>query len=161
MTTVVYPGTFDPITNGHSDLVERAARMFNKVIVAVASSESKGPMFSVEERVQMASEVLQHLDNVEVTGFSELLINFVRKQNANTVLRGLRAVSDFEYEFQLANMNRALDSQVETVFLTPSDHLSYISSSLVREISVLGGDVSQFVHPHVGAKIISKIKAKA
>ncbi len=142
---LIYPGTFDPITNGHRDLVERAARMFDEVVVAIASSDKKGPLFSLEERVAMADRVLAHLPNVSVTGFDKLLAFFLREQGASVVLRGLRAVSDFEYEFQLANMNRQLAPEIETVFLTPAEHLSYISSSLVREIAVLGGDVSKFV----------------
>jgi len=150
-TRIVYPGTFDPITNGHKDLVERAARMFDHVVVAVAASQKKGPMFNTEERVDLASRVLSHLPNVEVVGFNKLLAFFVKEQGANVVLRGLRAVSDFEYEFQLANMNRQLMTDFETVFLTPSEHLSYISSSLVREIALLGGDVSKFVPPEVAA----------
>ncbi len=146
---VVYPGTFDPITNGHLDLVERASRMFEHVIVAVADSPKKNPLFTLAERVELASTVLAHLPNVEVTGFSKLLAHFVREQRGNVLLRGLRAVSDFEYEFQLANMNRALAPEIETVFLTPSENLSFISSSLVREIALLGGDVHQFVPPNV------------
>ncbi|MDP1775659.1 MAG: pantetheine-phosphate adenylyltransferase, partial [Moraxellaceae bacterium] len=144
-TRVIYPGTFDPITNGHKDLVERAARLFDEVVVAVAASEKKKPLFSVEERVHLAQEVVAHLPNVRVVGFDKLLSFFVDDMEANVVLRGLRAVSDFEYEFQLANMNRQLNRDFETVFLTPSEHLSFISSSLVREIAILGGDVSQFV----------------
>lgn len=142
---VVYPGTFDPMTNGHLDLVERAARLFDHVIVAIAASEKKKPLFPLEQRVALAQEAVAHLPNVEVQGFSKLLAFFCQEQKANVLLRGLRAVSDFEYEFQLANMNRNLDKTIETVFLTPSEHLSFISSSLVREISSLGGDVSQFV----------------
>lgn len=148
-TRVVYPGTFDPITNGHKDLIERAARLFDHVIVAVASSNKKSPLFSLDERVGLAREVLAHLPNVEVQGFSKLLAFFVKEQNANVVLRGLRAVSDFEYEFQLANMNRQLMPDFETVFLTPAEHLSFISSTLVREIAILGGDVAKFVPPLV------------
>ena len=148
-TRVVYPGTFDPLTNGHFDLVKRASRLFDEVVVGIASSQKKQPLFSLEERIELAREVLSDLPNVEVQGFSKLLIFFCQEQNANVVLRGLRAVSDFEYEFQLANMNRALDHSIETAFLTPSEHLSFISSSLVREISALGGDVSPFVPPVV------------
>lgn len=155
-TRVVYPGTFDPITNGHKDLIERAARLFDHVIVAVASSQKKVPMFPLEDRVAIAREVLSHLPNVEVQGFSKLLVHFVKDQGANVVLRGLRAVSDFEYEFQLANMNRKLMPDFETVFLTPAEHLSFISSTLVREIAVLGGDISQFVPAQVTDAFLRK-----
>lgn len=144
MKTVVYPGTFDPITNGHVDLAQRAAKLFDKVIVAIASSEKKSPLFPLEKRVELAQAALAHIPGVEVKGFSVLVSTFAREHDA-VVLRGLRAVSDFEYEFQLANMNRAIDANFETVFLTPADHLSYISSSLVREIASLNGDVSEFV----------------
>ena len=129
-TRVVYPGTFDPITNGHLDLVERASRLFDEVVVAIAASEKKKPLFDLEQRIQLAREVVTHLPNVEVKGFSKLLVFFCQEEKANVLLRGLRAVSDFEYEFQLANMNRALDHSIETAFLTPSEHLSFISSSL-------------------------------
>ncbi len=149
MKTVVYPGTFDPITNGHVDLVERASKLFDKVVLAIASSEKKKPLFSLDERIDLCETALAHLDNIEVCGFNYLLTDFIRDKGSNVVIRGLRAVSDFEYEFQLANMNRALDSHFETVFLTPADHLSYISSSLVREIASLQGDVTKFVHPVV------------
>ena len=153
---VVYPGTFDPITNGHKDLIERAARMFDEVIVAIAASEKKGPLFSLEERVALAQESLAHLDNIRVVGFSRLLAHFCAEQEANILLRGLRAVSDFEYEFQLANMNRQLAPDLETVFLTPAEHLSYISSSLVREIALLDGDISPFVPAPVAAALTRK-----
>lgn len=146
---VLYPGTFDPITKGHQDLVERAARMFDEVIVAIAASPKKQPTFSLEKRITLAQKSLSHLDNVEVCGFNVLLIDFLKQKDANIILRGLRAVSDFEYEFQLANMNRQLAPEIESLFLTPAEHLSYISSSLVREIASLGGDVSQFVSPSV------------
>ncbi len=156
MKTVVYPGTFDPITNGHIDLIERACRLFDKVIIAVAASSKKNPLFTTEKRVELVKQVTSHLDNVEVCGFNILLANLVQEKQANAVMRGLRAVSDFEYEFQLANMNRALAPQMESLFLTPAEHLSYISSSLVREIASLGGDVSKFVHPIVQASLIEK-----
>ena len=142
---VIYPGTFDPITNGHVDLTERAARLFDRVVVAIAYSEKKTPLFSLEERVSLCEASLAHLDNVEVMGFSNLLTDFARSQGSSCVLRGLRAVADFEYEFQLANMNRAMYPEFESVFLTPAEHLSFISSSLVREIAALDGDVSPFV----------------
>ncbi|CAB1210379.1 pantetheine-phosphate adenylyltransferase [Acinetobacter bouvetii] len=142
---VIYPGTFDPITNGHIDLVSRAAKMFDEVVVAIAIGHHKNPVFSLEERVDLAKKSLSHLPNVEFVGFDGLLVNFFREQKATAVLRGLRAVSDFEYEFQLANMNRRLDSSFEAVFLTPSEQYSFISSTLVREIARLNGDVAQFV----------------
>lgn len=145
MTCVVYPGTFDPITNGHVDIVERAAKLFDRVIVAVAASSKKQPMFSLDERVEIAQLSLQHIPNATVTGFNKLLTHYLEELNETVVLRGLRAVSDFEYEFQLANMNRAIKHDFETVFLTPADNLTYISSTLVREIASLHGDVSKFV----------------
>lgn len=154
---VIYPGTFDPITNGHKDLIERAASMFDEVIVAVAASEKKKPMFTLEQRVKLAQESVAHLPNVRVEGFAKLLAFFCAEKEAHIVLRGLRAVSDFEYEFQLANMNRQLDPDMETVFLTPAEHLSYISSTLVREIAMLGGDVSKFV-PDVVNRAILKLR---
>ncbi len=148
MRTVLYPGTFDPITNGHVDLVHRALKMFDRVIIAIARSEKKKPLFSLDERVDLARKVCGDIKGVEVEGFNVLVSEFARERQA-VVLRGLRAVSDFEYEFQLANMNRAMDPNFETVFLTPSDTLSYISSSLVKEIASLDGDVSNFVPPVV------------
>jgi pantetheine-phosphate adenylyltransferase len=153
MSTVIYPGTFDPITHGHQDLVERACPLFSKVIVAVAESPHKQPALPLDKRVELATTVLGHLPNVEVCGFSNLLIDFAQQRKAQTILRGLRAVSDFEYEFQLANMNRVLAPNVDTIFLTPSQQYSYLSSSLVREISRLGGDVSKFVHPQVAKSL--------
>ncbi|MAT52088.1 MAG: pantetheine-phosphate adenylyltransferase [Porticoccaceae bacterium] len=156
MRTVVYPGTFDPITNGHIDLVERACKMFDHVVVSIAKSEKKKPLFSLDERIALAKEALAHLGNIEVVGFDYLLVNFARDRKATAILRGLRAVSDFEYEFQLANMNRALNQQAETIFLTPAEKLSYISSSLVREIASLGGDISPFVHPAVALALREK-----
>ncbi|MCM2320473.1 MAG: pantetheine-phosphate adenylyltransferase [Pseudomonas sp.] len=149
MNRALYPGTFDPITKGHGDLIERAARLFDEVIVAVAASPKKNPLFSLDKRVELAEAVTAHLPNVRVIGFSNLLAQFAQQQQANVLLRGLRAVSDFEYEFQLANMNRQLAPQVESLFLTPSEQYSYISSSLVREIAALGGEIGKFVHPIV------------
>ena len=145
----VYPGTFDPITNGHSDLVQRASRLFDRVIVAIAANPEKTPLFNLDDRVGMANEVLAGIDNAEVCGFSDLLVDFARECKANVILRGLRAVSDFEFEMQLASMNRRLDNRIETVFMTPSEETSFISASLVREIALHGGDVSQFVHKAV------------
>jgi len=154
--SVIYPGTFDPITNGHVDLVERAARLFDRVVVAIAHSEKKTPLFSLDERVKLCQSSLSHLDNVEVVGFSNLLTDFTKSQGARCVLRGLRAVADFEYEFQLANMNRAMYPEFESLFLTPSEHLSYISSTLVREIAALDGDISPFVPPQVASALKEK-----
>ncbi len=149
MITALYPGTFDPITNGHSDIVGRAEELFDKVIVAVAANPGKSPAFTLDERVELAREVLSGHDRVEVIEFDSLLVNFAHVCGASVILRGLRAVSDFEYEFQLAGMNRRLAPDIETVFLTPGEQFAYISSSLVREIASLGGDVSDFVHPVV------------
>jgi len=161
MRTIVYPGTFDPITIGHVDLVERACRLFDRVVVAIASSERKRPLFSLDERIGLCEAALGHLDNVEIVGFDILVVKFLRERKGCAVLRGLRAVSDFEYEFQLANMNRAMDPDFETVFLTPADHLSFISSTLVREIASLQGDVSKFVHPSVRAALLDKFSGPA
>jgi len=157
-TRVIYPGTFDPITNGHIDLVSRAAKMFDEVVVAIAIGHHKNPVFSLEERVDLAQNSLSHLSNVEFVGFDGLLVNFFREQKATAVLRGLRAVSDFEYEFQLANMNRRLDSNFEAVFLTPSEQYAFISSPLVREIARLRGDVTKFVPPNVVAAFERKLQ---
>ena len=158
MKTIVYPGTFDPITNGHIDLIERASKLFDKIVVGIASNQKKSPLFTIDERIQLATEAVKHLDNVEIKGFDYLLVNFVRDCNAAAVMRGLRAVSDFEYEFQLANMNRALSPEIESVFLTPSEKFSYISSSQIREISALNGDASKFVPPHVAAALLEKFQ---
>ena len=141
----VYPGTFDPITNGHTDLVSRAARVFPKVIIAIAESPHKKPLFSLDERIRLAENQMDYLENVEVVGFSNLLVDFVQQIGASVIVRGLRAVSDFEYEFQLASMNRHLAPKVETLFLTPDEDFSFISSSLVKEIARLKGNVSEFV----------------
>ncbi len=152
----IYPGTFDPFTRGHEDLVRRAALLFDRVLVAVAKSGAKGPLFTLEERVDIAREVLAPFPNVEVTGFDCLLMDFVQSRNARLILRGLRAVSDFEYEFQMAGMNRKLFPGVETVFLTPSEEHMFISATMVREIARLGGDVSKFVQPAVLARLREK-----
>lgn len=154
----VYPGTFDPITLGHEDLVRRAARLFDRVIVAVADSGAKRPFFTRDERVDMARRVLKDLKNVEVVGFSGLLMKFVRQHKARVVIRGLRAASDFEYEFQHAGMNRGLYPDVETLFLTPGEQHMFVSATIVREISILGGDVRNFVPPAVARRLKAKVK---
>ncbi len=161
MTKVIYPGTFDPITNGHTDLIERASRMFDHIVVAIAESPHKKPLLELEKRCQLARDVLSHIPNIEVVGFNILLARFAKEQNAQVILRGLRAVSDFEYEFQLANMNRAIAPELESIFLTPDEKHSYISSTLIREISRLEGDVSKFVHPLVEKAIMEKFHGKA
>lgn len=149
----LYPGTFDPITNGHKDLVRRAASIFQRVIVAIAANPNKAPMFNLDSRVDMARRVLLDIANVEVVGYSGLTVEFARARKATVVVRGLRAVSDFEFEFQLANMSRHLAREIETVFLTPQEQFTFISSTLVREIAVLGGDVHEFVDPLVEAEL--------
>jgi pantetheine-phosphate adenylyltransferase len=157
MIRAVYPGTFDPLTKGHEDLVARAAKLFGEVIVAVAHSQAKRPFFTLEERVGLARDVLAPYPNVKVMGFSGLLSNFLTQHNANVILRGLRAVSDFEYEFQMAGMNRKLNPGVETMFLTPSDKYMFISATIVREIAILGGNVDDFVHPLTSAALKVKV----
>ncbi|WP_305460212.1 pantetheine-phosphate adenylyltransferase [Photobacterium leiognathi] len=156
-TRVIYPGTFDPITNGHLDLIERAAAMFDHVIVGVAFNPSKKPLFDLNERVELAGKITQHLDNVEIVGFSGLLVDFAKEHNANILVRGLRAVSDFEYEFQLANMNRRLMPELETVFLTPAEENSFISSTIVKEVALHKGDVSQFVDTLITTALLEKL----
>jgi len=151
--TAIYPGTFDPITRGHEDLVRRGATLFDKLILAIAESPSKKPRFSLNERVDMAREVLSDVKNVEIVGFNTLLMEFVHQQGAKVVVRGLRAVSDFEYEFQMAGMNRSVYPEVETVFLTPGEQYMFISATMVREIARLGGDVSKFVQPCVNKRL--------
>jgi pantetheine-phosphate adenylyltransferase len=153
MQIAVYPGTFDPITNGHTDLIDRAARRFGRVIVAVHENSGKQPALDWQERIELARSVLESHDNVVVEGFSGLLVEYARKHEAGVILRGLRAVSDFEYEFQLASMNRQLAPEIETLFMTPDEHYAYVSSSLVREIAALGGDVTPFVHAEVVAAL--------
>jgi pantetheine-phosphate adenylyltransferase len=154
---VVYPGTFDPFTRGHEDLVRRASRLFDHVVVAVADSATKQPFFTADERIEMAREALRAYANVEVLGFSSLLMEFVKAQGAQAVVRGLRAVSDFEYEFQMAGMNRNLYPDVETLFLTPDEKYMFISATIVREIARFGGNVSKFVHPHVAECMRRKV----
>jgi pantetheine-phosphate adenylyltransferase len=149
----MYPGTFDPITNGHHDLIRRASTIFDRLIVAIAANPNKAPMFNLEQRVDMSRRVLHDLPNVEVMGYSGLTVDFARKHDVSVVMRGLRAVSDFEFEFQLANMSRHLDRDIETVFLTPQEQFTFISSTLVREIAVLGGAVGEFVHPIVEVEL--------
>ena len=157
--SAVYPGTFDPLTNGHEDLVRRAAGIFQRVVVAIASNSTKTPMFSLEQRIAMAQAVVADLPNVEVMGYSGLTVEFARRNNLQVVVRGLRAVSDFEFEFQLANMSRHLSPEIEHVFLTPKEQFTFISSTLVREIATLGGDVAEFVHPAVAAEMRKKCAA--
>lgn len=157
-TRILYPGTFDPITNGHVDLVTRAVKLFDQVIIAVASGHHKKPLFNFEERVELVETVFADLPQVSVIGFEGLLVDFMREKNATAVLRGLRAMSDFEYEFQLANMNRELDENFEAVFLTPSQNYSFISSTMIREIAKLGGDVSKFVPNCVAEAFAKKLK---
>ena len=159
MIKAVYPGTFDPLTRGHEDLVRRASRLFDNLVLGIADSRTKHTFFTLQERIEMAKEVLHDVKNLSVVGFNGLLTDFVRKQDARVVLRGLRAVSDFEYEFQLAGMNRALNPEFETMFLTPGEQHMFISATLVREIATLGGDVSKFVDPVVRAKLAAKVKS--
>jgi len=157
----VYPGTFDPFTRGHEDLVRRAARLFAHVVVGIAESHSKRPIFPLAERVEMARELVKDLPNVKIVGFDGLLMDFLRERNARVILRGLRAVSDFEYEFQMAGMNRSLHPDIETLFLTPGEQYMFISATMVREIASLGGDVSKFVHPLVAEKLTEKMQKRS
>ena len=159
MIKAIYPGTFDPLTRGHEDLVRRASRLFDSLVLGIADNRAKHTFFTLQERIEMAKEVLHDVKNLSVVGFAGLLTDFVRKQDARVVLRGLRAVSDFEYEFQLAGMNRALNPEFETMFLTPGEQHMFISATLVREIATLGGDVSKFVDPVVRAKLAAKVKS--
>ena len=159
MKTVIYPGTFNPITHGHIDLVERAAQLFDTVVIAIAYSERKQPMFDLQQRSDLCEQALTHLNNVEVCSFNELLVDFAASKNSRYVLRGVRSMKDFEYEIQMADMNRAMSPGLETIFLTPSEGLSYISSSLVREIASMGGDVSKFVPPVVNQSLTQRFKS--
>jgi pantetheine-phosphate adenylyltransferase len=158
MRTVIYPGSFDPLTNGHLDVIQRATKLFDKVIVAVARSESKHPLFSLEERAQMVVRAVRHLPHVEVDHFAGLLVEYVERRSAQAVIRGLRAVSDFEFEFQLALMNRKLNERIETIFMMPKDTYTFLSSRIVKEIASLGGDVSAFVPAHVRTALALKLK---
>jgi len=157
--SAVYPGTFDPITNGHHDLIRRAAGIFDRVVIGIAANPGKTPLFTVEERVELSRQVLADLRNVTVLGYSGLTVDFAREQGCGIVIRGLRAMSDFEFEFQLANMSRHLARDIDYVFLTPQEQFTFISSTLVREVALLGGDVSEFVHPVVAAALGSRKKA--
>lgn len=159
MKTVIYSGTFNPITNGHVDLAERASRLFGKVIIAIAYSEKKQPLFDLEQRIGLCQQALAHLDNVEVCGFNNLLVDFARSKNSNTILRGVRTFADFEYENQMASMNQAMSPGFETVFLTAPSHLSHISSTLIREIASMGGDVSKFVPSGVHKALSERFNA--
>jgi|TARA_B100001079_G_scaffold207639_1_gene181480 pantetheine-phosphate adenylyltransferase len=156
-TKAIYPGTFDPITKGHIDLAERASQLFDEVVIAISASPSKQPLFDINERLEMAQISLSHIDNISVAGFDGLLIECLHTAQAQVVLRGLRAVSDFEYEFQLAAMNRRLDPTVETMFLTPSENYTFLSASMVKEIASLGGDVSQFLHPQINKRLADRL----
>lgn len=157
----IYPGTFDPFTRGHEDLVRRAARLFAHVVVGIAESHSKRPIFPLDERVDMARTLTRDLPNVKIVGFDGLLMDFLRERNARVILRGLRAVSDFEYEFQMAGMNRSLHPDIETLFLTPGEQYMFISATMVREIASLGGDVSKFVHPLVAERLAEKMQKRS
>ncbi|PQQ42935.1 pantetheine-phosphate adenylyltransferase [Photorhabdus luminescens] len=156
-TKAIYPGTFDPVTYGHIDIVTRAADMFDHVLLAIANSARKNPMFTLDERITLAKEVTSHLDNVEVVGFCELMANFAKKQQANILIRGLRSVSDFEYEWQLANMNRHFMPELESVFLLPSQNLSFVSSSLIKDVALHDGDISSFLPEPVAQAMLKKL----
>src|SRR5215468_144652 len=157
MRTAIYPGSFDPLTNGHLDVIQRATKLFDRVIVAVAKSESKNPLFTLEERVDLVAEAVRHLPNVEPDSFDGLLVEYVEKRSAQAVIRGLRAVSDFEFEFQLALMNRKLNERIETIFMMPKDTYTFLSSRIVKEIASLGGEVTAFVPAHVRAALTAKL----
>lgn len=159
MRTAIYPGSFDPLTNGHLDVVQRAAKLFDRVIVAVAKNESKQPLFTLHERETLVKKAVSHLPNVETDSFDGLLVEYVRERNASAIVRGLRAVSDFEFEFQLALMNRKLDEGIETIFMMPKDTYTFLSSRIVKEIARLGGDVSGFVPVHVQTALRKKLKS--
>jgi pantetheine-phosphate adenylyltransferase len=157
MRTVIYPGSFDPLTNGHLDVIQRATKLFDRVIVAVAKNESKNPLFTMEERLELVERAVKHLPNVEADAFDGLLVDYVQRRSAQAIIRGLRAVSDFEFEFQLALMNRKLNENVETIFMMPKDTYVFLSSRIVKEIARLGGDVSTFVPPHVQKALVGTL----
>jgi pantetheine-phosphate adenylyltransferase len=159
MRTAIYPGSFDPLTNGHLDVIERAVKLFDRVVVAVAKNESKNPLFSLEERVELVRQTIKHIPNAEVDSFDRLLVDYVNQRNAQAIVRGLRAISDFEFEFQLALMNRKLNEKVETIFMMPKDTYTFLSSRIIKEIARLGGDVTAFVPAHVRTSLIEKLKA--
>jgi pantetheine-phosphate adenylyltransferase len=159
MRTAIYPGSFDPLTNGHLDVIERAVKLFDRVVVAVAKNEDKQPMFSLEERVDLVREAIKHIPNAEVDSFDRLLVDYVNQRNAQAIVRGLRAISDFEFEFQLALMNRKLNEKVETIFMMPKDTYTFLSSRIIKEIARLGGDISAFVPAHVRTVLIERFKA--
>jgi pantetheine-phosphate adenylyltransferase len=159
MRAAIYPGSFDPLTNGHLDVIERAVKLFDRVVVAVAKNDSKQPMFSLEERLDMVRQVIKHIPNAEADSFDCLLVDYVNRRNAQAIVRGLRAISDFEFEFQLALMNRKLNEKVETIFMMPKDTYTFLSSRIIKEIARLGGDISAFVPVHVRAALIEKLKA--
>jgi pantetheine-phosphate adenylyltransferase len=158
MRTAIYPGSFDPLTNGHLDVIERAVKLFDHVVVAVAKNESKNPLFSLEERVELVRQTIKHLPNAEADSFEGLLVDYANKRNAQAIVRGLRAVSDFEFEFQLALMNRKLNEKVETIFMMPKDTYTFLSSRITKEIARLGGDITAFVPPHVRTALLEKLK---
>ena len=158
MRTVIYPGSFDPLTNGHLDVIQRATKLFDRVIVAVAKSESKNPLFTMEERLELVARAVKHLPNVEADAFDGLLVEYVQRRSAQAIIRGLRAVSDFEFEFQLALMNRKLNERIETIFMMPKDTYTFLSSRIVKEIAQLGGDVSAFVPAHVQTAMNEKLR---
>jgi len=159
MKTIIYPGTFDPITNGHVDLVERAAEMFDRVILAIAFSQKKQPLFTLDERIELSRQALAHVSNIDIVGYNNLLVDFARQHGSRFVLRGVRAIADFEYELQLANMNRAMYPEIDTIFLTPNEHCAYISSTLVREIASMKGDIDKFVPDMVAHALRAKFGA--
>jgi len=160
MRTAIYPGSFDPLTNGHLDVIERAVKLFDHVVVAVAKNESKQPLFSLEERVELVRRSIKHIPNAEADSFDSLLVNYVERRNAQAIVRGLRAISDFEFEFQLALMNRKLNEKIETIFMMPKDTYTFLSSRIIKEIARLGGDVTAFVPTHVRAALLEKLKAE-